>query len=160
MSSAVVGSSRRTWRAEVDEAALGALAGALARRAPGEFVMYLSGELGAGKTTFARAFIRALVPGVRVKSPSFALIEPYQVGARELYHVDLYRIADPHEIEALALRELAKPDSGLLIEWPERGVGLLPAADLELALEHAGATRKLSLLARTERGDRWMDSAG
>ena len=122
-------------------------------------MIHLRGELGAGKTTFARAFVRALLPGTRVKSPSFALVEPYALPGGALYHVDLYRISDPSELEALGVRELATPGSGLLVEWPERARGALPAPDLDLLLEHAGERRALTLAACSARGIDWLERA-
>jgi len=148
---------RRRWRAELAEAQLSGLAAALAEVAPDSYVIHLRGELGAGKTTFARAFVRALLPGTRVKSPSFALVEPYALPAgRSLYHVDLYRISDPSELEALGVRELAAPGSGLLVEWPERARGAVPAPDLDLLLEHRIERRLLTLDARSPAGADWL----
>jgi tRNA threonylcarbamoyladenosine biosynthesis protein TsaE len=146
----------RRWRTQLDEPRLSALATALAGTAPESCVLYLSGELGAGKTTFARAFIRALLPGARVKSPSFSLVEPYALPGGGLYHIDLYRIADPSELEALGTRDLAVPGNAILVEWPERAQGALPPPDLDLFLEHAGDARKLEIRARTATGNAWL----
>ena len=146
----------RRWRAVLDEPRLTGLAAALAQAAPERYVVFLRGELGAGKTTFARAFIRSMLPGARVKSPSFALVEPYAVPGGSLHHIDLYRISDPAELEALAIREMAGPGSGLLVEWPERATVALPAPDLEVLLEHAGDRRSLELRAQSARGDEWL----
>ncbi|KAB2897041.1 MAG: tRNA (adenosine(37)-N6)-threonylcarbamoyltransferase complex ATPase subunit type 1 TsaE [Xanthomonadales bacterium] len=129
----------------LDEAALVALARRLAPALDGGAVLHLRGELGAGKTTFARALLQALGVGERVKSPTYSLIESYRVGARDLHHLDLYRIADPQELEWLGLPDLADPAALLLVEWPERGGMLLPAPDLVLRLGHAGATRDLAI---------------
>lgn len=147
----------RRWRATLDEARLSALAAALALAAPRGFVLHLRGELGAGKTTFARAFVRALLPGTRVKSPSFALVEPYALPEGALYHIDLYRISDASEIEALGVRELAGDDCGVLIEWPERARGAIAPPDLELLLEHADDARRLDLAAPSAKGREWLD---
>jgi tRNA threonylcarbamoyladenosine biosynthesis protein TsaE len=150
--------ARRRWRAELDERGLTGLAAALAETAPEGYVVFLSGELGAGKTTFARAFVRRLLPGARVKSPTFALVEPYELpGGSALHHIDLYRVSDPSELDALGVREMAAPGNGMLIEWPERGDGALPAPDLDVALGHAGDRRTLDLRAATERGEGWLD---
>lgn len=89
--------------------------------------------------------LQALGVGERVKSPTYSLIESYRVGARDLHHLDLYRIADPQELEWLGLPDLADPAALLLVEWPERGGMLLPAPDLVLRLGHAGATRDLAI---------------
>ena len=122
--------------------ALGArLAAALA---PG-CVLYLSGELGAGKTTLVRGLLRALGHRGTVKSPTYTLVEPYQVADRRLFHWDLYRLADPEELEFLGLRDQVDGEAVLLIEWPERGRGELPAADLAVTLDYAGAGRTCRL---------------
>ena len=150
------GVPRRLWRAELAEPQLAGLAAALAQDAPDTYVIHLRGELGAGKTTFARAFVRALLPGTRVKSPSFALVEPYALPESSLYHIDLYRISDPSELEALGVRELAVPGTGLLVEWPERARGAVPAPDLDLLLEHAGERRVLELGAQSAQAVDWL----
>lgn len=119
-------------------------------------VVFLRGELGAGKSTFARALLRALGVGERVKSPTYTLVERYKVDGRDAFHLDLYRIAGPGELEWLGLDELDSPDALVLVEWPERGVGALPAADLDLTLEHAGAGRRAYLRAASDRGRGWL----
>lgn len=136
-----------------DEAATLALgrrfAAALAGRG---MVIYLHGELGAGKTTFTRALLGALDVGERVKSPTYSLIEGYDAHGRPAWHLDLYRIADPGELEWLGLDALADPAALVLVEWPERGRGALPAADLTLRLAYAGQGRQARLEAHTPRG--------
>ncbi len=119
-------------------------------------VLYLRGELGAGKTTFARALLRALGVGERVKSPTYSLLERYIVNGRDAFHLDLYRIADPGELEWLGLDELEAAHAIVLIEWPERGGSALPAADLEVMLEHDGAARRGCFVPRSVRGRGWM----
>ena len=139
-----------------DEAATAALAARLAARArPGD-VIALTGELGAGKTSFARALLTALGVGERVKSPTYSLLERYTVNGRDAFHLDLYRIADAGELEWLGLDELDAPDALVLVEWPQRGAGALPAPDLEVALEHDGTGRRAWLTPVSERGQRWM----
>lgn len=122
-----------------------------ATMAPG-CVLYLSGELGAGKTTLVRGLLHALGHGGTVKSPTYTLVEPYQVAGRRLFHWDLYRLADPEELEFLGLREQIDGEAMLLIEWPERGRGELPGADLEIALRYAGEGRACRLEARSSTG--------
>lgn len=119
-------------------------------------VVYLRGELGAGKTTFARALLRALGVGERVKSPTYSLLERYTVNGHDAFHLDLYRIADAGELEWLGLDELDAPETLVLVEWPERGRGALPEPDVEVALEHAGAGRRVRLAGRSPRGSRWL----
>ncbi len=138
--------------AAIDETRLAALAGALAPALVHGGNLYLIGDLGAGKTTFARALLRALGVGERVKSPTYSLIESYRVATRDLHHLDLYRIADPGELEWLGLSELAGDGSVFVVEWPERGSGALPPADLRLEFAHAGAVRDLQVTAETARG--------
>jgi tRNA threonylcarbamoyladenosine biosynthesis protein TsaE len=129
--------------------ALGArLAGVLA---PG-CILYLMGDLGAGKTTLARGLLRALGHHGTVKSPTFTLVEPYQPGGWRLFHWDLYRLTDPEELEFLGLRDQLDGETVLLIEWPERGFGELPAPDLEVRLDYAGEGRNCRLEARSPTG--------
>ncbi|MGH8215603.1 MAG: tRNA (adenosine(37)-N6)-threonylcarbamoyltransferase complex ATPase subunit type 1 TsaE [Rhodanobacteraceae bacterium] len=143
-----------------DEAATMALARRLAPHVADGGVVYLRGELGAGKTTFARALLRALGVGERVKSPTYSLLERYAVEGRDAFHLDLYRIADAGELEWLGLDELESPDAIVLVEWPERGGGALPAADLEILLEHDGAARRGRFLPFSVRGRGWVAAIG
>jgi tRNA threonylcarbamoyladenosine biosynthesis protein TsaE len=115
-------------------------------------VLYLSGELGAGKTTLARGLLRGLGHRGTVKSPTFTLVEPYQLDGWRLFHWDLYRVTDPEELEFLGLRDQLDGEAVLLIEWPERGQGELPAADLEVTLAYAGDGRACQLEARSAMG--------
>lgn len=138
------------------EAATTALARRLAPALLDGGVVFLRGELGAGKTTFARALLRGLGVGERVKSPTYSLLERYTVHDRDAFHLDLYRIADAGELEWLGLDELGAPEAVVLVEWPERGRGALPPADLEVALEHDGTGRRAYLTPVSGRGQRWM----
>lgn len=141
-----------------DEAATVALARRIAPALAEGGVVYLRGELGAGKTTFARALLRALGVGERVKSPTYTLLERYQVNGHPGFHLDLYRIAGADELEWLGLDELDAPEAIVLVEWPERGAGGLPPADLEVALEHAGTGRNVRLTALSARAAGWLGS--
>ena len=143
-----------------DEAATVALARRLAPALRDGGVLFLRGELGAGKTTFARALLRGLGLGERVKSPTYSLLERYAVNGRDAFHLDLYRIADAGELEWLGLDELDAPGAIVLVEWPERGSGALPSADLEVALEHDGSGRRGYLTPVSPRGCRWMAGIG
>jgi tRNA threonylcarbamoyladenosine biosynthesis protein TsaE len=135
--------------------ALGArLATALA---PG-CIVYLSGDLGAGKTTLVRGLVHALGHHGAVKSPTFTLVEPYKMGDWRLFHWDLYRLADPEELEFLGLRDQLDGQAVLLIEWPERGCGELPAADLEITLSYAGEGRICQAVALSTAGQRMLAS--
>jgi tRNA threonylcarbamoyladenosine biosynthesis protein TsaE len=115
-------------------------------------VMYLHGDLGAGKTTLARGLLRGLGHRGTVKSPTYTLVEPYQIGAWRLFHWDLYRLADPEELEYLGLRDQLDGEAVLLIEWPERGRGELPVADVDVSLSYVGEGRACRLEARSEVG--------
>src|SRR3954462_15106351 len=128
-----------------DEEATLALGRRLAAALPGGLVAFLHGDLGAGKTTFARAFLQALGVGERVKSPTYSLVEGYDIGVRRAFHLDLYRIADPGELEWLGLDSIAEPGAIVLVEWPERGAGALPPVDLEMHFSHEGAGRAVVL---------------
>lgn len=146
-------SGEASARHEINETQLVELAAQLAPAVRDGGVIHLVGELGAGKTTFARALLGALGVGERVKSPTYSLIESYRVGALDVHHLDLYRIADPGELEWLGLPDLCGPHTLLLIEWPERGGGALPQPDLVITLEHAGLMRALRVSASGRRGE-------
>lgn len=136
-----------------DEAATAALAQRVAGALNHGLVVYLHGPLGAGKTSFARAWLLALGVGERIKSPTYSLVEGYAAAQRPAWHLDLYRIADPAELEWLGLDALADPAALVLVEWPERGAGALPAADLHVHLDYAGSGRRAVLRAGTVRGE-------
>ena len=131
----------------------GALAGALT----GGMVVALHGDLGAGKTTVVRGALRALGWTGPVKSPTYTLVEHYPFSSLYFYHFDFYRFADPSEWETAGLADYFRDDAVCLVEWPERVAGLLPPADVEIALAHPtpGATgRGLALSAHTANGER------
>ena len=143
----------RAWRRPMaDEAAVRDLAAAFAAALQPPAVIYLRGDLGAGKTTFARAYIHALgYPGY-VKSPSYGLLETYQVGGQCVLHLDLYRIEDPEELEYLAIRDQFDATAVLLVEWPDRGGGRLPAPDLVLDFGEQGGVRFIQCTAGSASG--------
>lgn len=146
----------RTEWLRIDETDLTRLARALATCVSEGGVILLEGQLGAGKTTFARALLGALGVGERIKSPTYSLIESYRVNDLRVHHLDLYRIADAEELEWLGLPDLLEGNSLLLVEWPERGVGALPPPDLRLCLNHAGEHRDLAAIATSPRGADWL----
>lgn len=135
---------------EQEQEALGA---ALSRVAPNTCLIYLTGDLGAGKTTLTRGFLRGLGYAGAVKSPTYTLLEPYEIGTRRCYHLDLYRLADPDEIEYLGLRDLLQEEAVLLVEWPEQGTGVLPVPDLMIRIRYREAGRELALEAQTGAGE-------
>ena len=139
-----------------DEQATVTLARQLASKLDDGLVLYLYGPLGAGKTSFARALLTSLGVGERVKSPTYSLMEGYMAGSRPAWHLDLYRIADPAELEWLGLDALAELEALVLVEWPERGHGALPAADMALYLNYAGNGRVARFEALSDRGHRLL----
>ena len=152
-----------------DGAATEALGAALARGFPdavytdagqsGNASLYLSGDLGAGKTTCVRAFLRACGVSTLIRSPTYTLVETYQLAttpALTCVHVDLYRLEGLGQVEELGLRDFMSAGNLLLIEWPERGGSALPVPDVDLALEFASSGRRARLWARTDRGSRWL----
>jgi len=139
---------------------------------PGGAVLYLHGELGAGKTTCVRSLLRALGAVGPVRSPTYALVESYDLGAWTCVHVDLYRLQSVHEVDELGLRDLLGPRCLLLVEWPENGGSALPPADLRLTLSYVGGARSggdggqagdgrhARLCARTSFGRSWLENLG
>ena len=109
-------------------------------------VFYLCGDLGAGKTTFAQGFVRGCGITDAVRSPTYALLEPYEAGGLALLHLDLYRLRDATELETLGLRDWLASSTAWLIEWPEKGDGRLPPPDVraELSVERAGHLIRLT----------------
>lgn len=118
---------------------------------PGMFVS-LSGELGSGKTTLARGILRGLGYQGKVKSPTYTLVELYKLSRLDLYHFDFYRFNDPQELLDAGFRDNFGSGNLCLVEWPERATGLLPPADIEIALAAEGAGRRLRIKAETEPG--------
>jgi tRNA threonylcarbamoyladenosine biosynthesis protein TsaE len=136
-----------------DEAATHALGARLARVLEPGLSVYLRGDLGSGKTTLVRGLLRGLGYAGRVKSPTYTLVELYTVSRLNLYHFDFYRFRDPKEWRDAGFNEYFNDASICLVEWPEKAAGLLPVADLEIALEFAGDGRDLEIRAGTESGN-------
>lgn len=141
------------WRSVLpDEQATRRLGATLAQVCRSGLVVHLLGSLGTGKTTLARGLLQGLGHEGAVKSPTYTLLEPYEVGAIRVFHLDLYRLTDAEELEYLGLRDLLDPDALVLIEWPEKGGDYVPPPDIEIRLEYAGHARAAALQARTAQG--------
>ncbi|MGM0631969.1 MAG: tRNA (adenosine(37)-N6)-threonylcarbamoyltransferase complex ATPase subunit type 1 TsaE [Pseudomonadota bacterium] len=121
---------------------------------PAALVITLSGDLGAGKTCLARGVMRALGHRGPVKSPTYTLVEPYEHTRIPVCHFDLYRLADPEEVEFLGVDECFEPGRLCLVEWPDRGAGFMPAADLDIRMSPEKAGRRLQWRAVTATGSR------
>lgn len=125
-------------------------------------IIYLRGDLGAGKTTLVGGVLRARGHIGAAKSPTYTLVEPYTLGTHgtlgelQLYHFDLYRLRDPEELEFLGIRDYVAAGATLLIEWPERGAGMLPPADLTVAIALGDTARELTFHAHTDAGERML----
>jgi tRNA threonylcarbamoyladenosine biosynthesis protein TsaE len=146
-----------------DTSATEALGAALARAYPagdGGTVVYLEGELGAGKTTCVRSLLRALGVTGLIRSPTYTLVEIYELATVTCVHVDLYRLQGPTEVDDLGLRDYQASGCLLLVEWPEKGAGALPRADLALSLQYDGAARSCRLEAQSAQGRLWLSNLG
>jgi tRNA threonylcarbamoyladenosine biosynthesis protein TsaE len=121
--------------------------------------VYLAGDLGAGKTTWVRGFLATCGVTALVRSPTYTLVELYDLGAVQALHLDLYRLQDEAEFEALGLRDWAQPGYLWLIEWPERALGRLPAADLRVTLSVSAQGHEIRVEAASLLGEEWLRRA-
>lgn len=129
-----------------------ALAMQIASAFPRQGIIYLSGDLGAGKTSWVRGFLQGLGYRGQVKSPTYTLVEQYTVAKRVIYHFDLYRLTDPRELMELGMRDYLEENTVCIVEWPERGGSVLPMADLECHFDFIEQGRRLRLHANTDGG--------
>jgi tRNA threonylcarbamoyladenosine biosynthesis protein TsaE len=138
-----------------DEDAMDALGRRIATLSQGLGTIFLEGDLGAGKTTLSRGIIRGLGHEGAVKSPTFTLVEPYEIANVRAFHFDLYRLVDPEELEFLGIRDYFEGDALCLIEWPQKGAGFLPKPDLTITISAAATGRSLHLAPQGVRGEAW-----
>jgi len=139
-----------------DEASMESLGRRLGAAIEPGLVVFLRGDLGIGKTTFSRGVIRALGHAGVVKSPTYTLVEAYELADLQVFHFDLYRLADPEELEFMGIRDYFGDFSVCLVEWPEKGLGALPSPDLVITILWADSGRRLAFTAPTEQGKRTL----
>ncbi len=142
---------RLRWEA-ADEDAMVAYGAKLGKALRPGMVVHLQGELGMGKTTLSRGVVQSFGHRGAVKSPTYTLVEPYELGELTLYHFDLYRLGHPEELEFMGIRDYFTAQSLCLVEWPARGEGVLPPADLVINIERSGSGRTLWLSGLTAEG--------
>ena len=130
----------------------------LARTLPDSAVVYLSGDLGAGKTTSIRGLLRALGYQKSVKSPTYSLVESYTIGSQLIHHFDLYRIEDPEELVYIGIDDYFNTKACCFIEWAEQGRDHLPPCDLQIVYSHHGLGRCVQLVAETPIGEKWLSA--
>ncbi|WP_434708563.1 tRNA (adenosine(37)-N6)-threonylcarbamoyltransferase complex ATPase subunit type 1 TsaE [Pseudomonas sp. R1-1] len=138
-----------------DEQAMSDFGARIARVTQGHGLIFLEGNLGMGKTTLSRGIIRGLGHVGAVKSPTFTLVEPYEIGDTRAFHFDLYRLVDPEELEFLGIRDYFEDDALCLIEWPDKGAGFLPKPDLTITISPQDSGRSLKILSQGSRGEAW-----
>ena len=141
-----------------DEEAQLAFAADIARHCAPGTVIFLEGDLGTGKTTFVRGFLHQLGHKGVVKSPTYTLVEPYLVDNQRIYHFDLYRLADPEELEYAGGRDYFDGEAICLVEWPEKAEGCLPVSDLFCSLSYENQGRRAKISSATDKGKTILQS--
>lgn len=136
----------------IDAPAMEELGRRLASVCPPGSKLFLQGELGAGKTTLSRGFLNGLGYRGIVKSPTYTLVEPYQINDLEIFHFDLYRLNDPEELESIGIRDYFSGEGICLVEWPEKAAALLGAPDVHIHIQYQDEHRKVHLEGKTTTG--------
>jgi len=121
-------------------------------------LIYVHGPLGAGKTTLVRGMLRALGHAAAVKSPTFTLVEPYELRGHRIYHFDLYRLDDPEELEFLGMRDYLHGDGVCVVEWAERAQGVLPPPDIDVMIQATEKGRMVRIAAHTDSGNALLNA--
>lgn len=135
-----------------NEQSMERLGGCLAPLLGQHLLLTLEGELGAGKTTLVRGLLRGAGFSGAVKSPTFSLVEPYELASGKLFHFDLYRLKDPEELEYIGMRDYLSAPALSVVEWPEKAGDFLPVSDIHIMIKRTGQGREINLQARTGRG--------
>ena len=149
----IIGNERRLFLdGEAETERLGGELARLAKQSEQSLTVFLEGDLGMGKTTLSRGVMRGLGHEGAVKGPTYTLVEPYEHLTPAVYHFDLYRLGDPEELEYMGIRDYFSASNLCLIEWPERGEGVLPEPDIEIQLDRQNEGRTVILRARSELG--------
>jgi len=143
-----------------DEQAMVQFGGSIARLIRDRLIITLQGDLGAGKTTLSRGILQGLGHSGAVKSPTYTLVEPYQLALGAVYHFDLYRLVDAEELEYMGFADYLADAQLCLIEWPEQGQGFLPMADIAIEISQPGAGRCVTLCANSAVGQQLISQLG